>query len=185
MSARPVKDTFCSHCGVAFLTTSYPRTCEGCKTTIWSNPIPVAVALQPIRLDGRTGLLVIRRGIEPRKGLLALVGGFLEDHETYQEGGAREMREETGVVVASDTLSPFWFCSTEPKPNRVLLFVEGQPIDAHGLAPAVVNHETIERGLVFGPAGLDEVFAFPLHARAAERWFSAHGITGPHGFAPI
>ena len=44
--------------------------------------------------DGKTGLLVIRRGIQPGKDKLALVGGFLEDHETWAEGGAREILDK-------------------------------------------------------------------------------------------
>ncbi len=39
------------------------------------------------------------------------------------------------------------------------------------------------RGLVFGPDGLSEVFAFPLHVEAAQRYFGASGITGSHAFA--
>jgi hypothetical protein len=37
---------------------------------------------------------------------------------------------------------------------------------------------------VFGPEGLDEVFAFSLHAEAARKYFAGRGITGPHGFVP-
>lgn len=178
------KDTFCSYCGVAFGTTTYPRTCAGCKTTIWSNPIPVVVVLVPVIADGKKGLLVIRRGIEPRKGFVAIPGGFLEDHESYREGGAREVREETGVALEPSSIRPFWFSSTEPRPNRVLLFVEADPVRVGELPPPIVDAETEERGIVHGPEGLDEIFAFPLHARAAERWFLAHGITGPHRYAP-
>ena len=185
MSPQLAKDTYCSYCGKAFTTSGYPRTCEGCSTVIWSNPIPVVVALQPVRMNGKKGLLTVRRAIQPRKDLLALVGGFLEDHETYRDGGAREMREETGVIVEPSSLRPFWFTSTDPRPNRVLLFVEGDPLEASALPPAVVNAETSERGLVFGPRGLAEVFAFPLHARAAERWFLAHGIDGEHAFVSV
>ena len=185
MSPPLVKDTYCSFCGAAFTTSSYPRQCDGCQTTIWSNPIPVVVVLQPVQKAGRKGLLVVRRGIEPRRGQLALVGGFLEAHETYREGGAREMREETGVIVEPSTLRPFWFSSTEPLPTRVLLFVEGAPLDAAALPAAVVNPETTERGLVFGPSGLDEIFAFALHTRAAERFFLAHGIEGTSDFTNV
>ena len=185
MSPPLVKDTYCSFCGAAFTTSSYPRQCDGCQTTIWSNPIPVVVVLQPVQKAGRKGLLVVRRGIEPRRGQLALVGGFLEAHETCREGGAREMREETGVIVEPSTLRPFWFSSTEPLPTRVLLFVEGAPLDAAALPAAVVNPETTARGLVFGPSGLDEIFAFALHTRAAERFFLAHGVEGTSDFTNV
>ena len=180
------RDTFCSYCGAAFAPPlAYPRTCASCETTIWANPIPVSVVLLPVVKDGRTGLLVVRRGIPPGLGKLALVGGFLEEHETWQVGGAREMREETGVIVDAATLEPFWFTSTEPRPNRVLLFSLAKPVEAAALQPFAPDHETLERGLVFGPAGLSDVFAFPLHVEAARRFFAPHGVTGEHGFATI
>ena len=177
-----LRDTYCSYCGTAYETASdYPRTCPSCKTQVWANPIPVSVVLVPILHGGRIGLLVVRRDIEPRRGKLALVGGFLEEDETWQQGGAREIHEETGVVVDPGTLTTMWFTSTEPRPNRVLLFSVAASVDGE-LPPFAPNRETSERGLVFGPDGLGEVFAFPLHAEAARRYFAEHGITGPHDF---
>lgn len=181
------RDTYCSYCGTAYDASkgplSYPRTCASCKTQVWANPIPVSVVLVPVAKDGRTGLLVVRRAIEPRKDKLALVGGFLEEHETWAQGGAREILEETGVRVDASTLTPMWFTSTDPRPNRVLLFSVAKDVDATALGAYAPNHETSERGLVFGPGGLDDVFAFPLHAEAARRFFAERGITGEHAYA--
>ena len=128
---------------------------------------------------------MVRRGIPPEKGKLALVGGFLEEHETWQEGGAREVREETDVIVDPKTLSPFWFTSTAPRPNRVLLFSVAEPIDAKTLTPCEPSTETLERGVVFGPGGLEAVFGFPLHIEAARRFFEARGERGAHEFTPV
>lgn len=150
--------------------------------TIWANPIPVSVVLQPVDDGGRVGLLVVRRSIEPKKGLLALVGGFLEEHETWQVGGAREIREETGVDIEATGLEPFWFTSTEPKPNRVLLFSLARPIEASSMPPFTASNETSERGLIYGPGRLSEVFAFPLHVEAARRFFVARGVTAEHDY---
>jgi len=173
------RDAYCSSCGTAHTqTASYPRVCAHCGLQVWANPIPVSVVLVPVEMGDRTGLLVVRRGIEPRKGHLALVGGFLEEHETWQEGGAREVREETGVAVDPSTLTPLWFTSTAPRPNRVLLFSVAAPVKESELAPFSPNTETAERGVVFGPEGLDEIFAFPLHVEAARRFFHARTIEG-------
>lgn len=180
------RDSFCSFCGAAFAPPlRYPRTCAGCSTTIWANPIPVSVVLAPIVKDGRTGLLVVRRAGQPGDGKLALVGGFLEEHETWAEGGAREVREETGVVIDAGSLTPLTFASSAPRPNRVLLFSVAAPLDAAGLGPYVPSAETSQRGLVFGPGGLAEVFAFPLHVEAAARFFADRGLTGEHGFVTV
>jgi ADP-ribose pyrophosphatase YjhB (NUDIX family) len=150
---------------------------------VWANPIPVAVALVPVKDRGRTGLLVVRRAIEPRVGMLALVGGFVEEHERWQDGAAREVAEETGVVVDPTTIRLFDAVSTEPFPNRILMFATTAPVDAATLPTFTPSGESSGRGLVYGPAGLDEVFAFPLHIAAARRWFAEQGIAGPHAHA--
>lgn len=180
------RDSFCSFCGTAFAPPlAYPRACASCKTTIWANPTPVSVVLLPVALDRRMGLVVIRRAIQPQIGKLALVGGFLEEHETWQVGAARELREETGTVIDPATLSPYWFASTAPRPNRLLLFSIAAPIDASALGAFVRNAETSERGLIFGADGLDEVFAFASHVEVARRFFVQRGEDGPHGYVVV
>lgn len=183
-----VKDAFCSFCGTAFpAPLSYPRTCvnASCGADVWANPIPVSVVLAPVEHEGSSGLLVVRRGIEPRRGMLALVGGFVEEQETWQAAGAREAMEEAGVEINPATLEAFWFTSTEPRPNRVLLFSIAAPLKSEELAAFKPGPEASERGLVFGPGGLAEVFAFPLHMRAAERFFEARGARGAHRYTPV
>jgi ADP-ribose pyrophosphatase YjhB (NUDIX family) len=176
------RDSWCSFCGAAHVhTDQYPRTCPSCGVTVWSNPIPVSLVLVPVEVGDRTGLLVVRRAIEPRRGFLGLVGGFLESHETWQEGGAREVREEAGVEVDPATLTPLWFVSTRPCPDRVLLFSVAPPIPSGRLPPFRPSSESSERGLVFGPDGLEDLVAFPLHLEAIRRWRSS----GAHDFQPI
>ncbi|MFO0559164.1 MAG: NUDIX domain-containing protein [Polyangiales bacterium] len=180
------RDAFCHACGAAFEDVSrYPRTCSKCRAQVWANPIPVSVVLVPARVDGRLGLMVVRRAIEPQRGKYALVGGFLEEHERWQEGGAREVREETGVEVAADKLVTFWFTSTEPRPNRVLLFSIAEEMDARAWPGFTATNETDERGVIFGPEGLEGLFAFPLHVQAAQRFFTARGVEGPHEYRAL
>ena len=171
-------NSYCNFCGTEFGDIShYPRSCASCGAQVWANPIPVAVALVPVGV----GLLVVRRGIPPAVGKLALVGGFIEDHESWQVGCAREVLEETGVVVDPASCHVHWISSSEPKPNRILIFAVTQAVDA--LPAFVPNAETQERGVIFGPGGLDEDFAFSTHIEAAKRYFAARRITGHHAFA--
>lgn len=182
------RDAFCSFCGTAFPPPlKYPRKCPnaGCGVQIWANPIPVVVVAQPVEHKGRTGLLTIRRAIQPQKDLVSLVGGFLEDHETWQQGGAREVFEETGIRIDPAGLTPMWFSSTDPKPNRVLLFALAKPTTSESLPAFVPSPETSERGLIFGPQGLGEFFAFSLHQLTAERYFESVNISGPHDYITI
>ena len=181
---KRARDSYCSYCGTQFAEPLlYPRTCRGCGAQIWANPLPVTVVLAQI-IDGeRTGLLVVRRAIRPQIAKLALVGGFLEAHETWQQGGAREVREEAGVTIDPAQLEPHWFASSEPTPDRVMLFSLAPPLPASALPSFTPNGEASERGIIYGPGGLDGVFAFSTHVEAARRYFAARGVIAPHGFS--
>lgn len=60
----------------------------------YSNPRPTVSVLAE-REDGR--LLLVKRGIEPFKGLWDTPGGFMESGEEPEETARRELREETGL----------------------------------------------------------------------------------------
>jgi len=45
-------------------------------------------------------ILLVKRGVDPNKGLWAIPGGTLKLGETMRECAAREILEETGVTVA-------------------------------------------------------------------------------------
>ena len=53
------------------------------------------------------------------------------------------------------------------------------------MPPFTPSSETSERGLVFGPEGLAEAFAFSMHAEAARRFFAEHGQTGLHDYTRV
>ncbi len=93
---------FCSHCGSFNLEFTIPEgdsfkryVCENCKTIHYQNPNMVTGAI-PI-WDGK--VMLARRNINPRKGFWNLPCGFLELHETVEEGAIREVLEETGVDI--------------------------------------------------------------------------------------
>lgn len=70
--------------------------CVACGFIAYVNPRLVVTTL-PVTEDGR--VLLLRRGIEPARGLWAQPGGFLEIDETVREAAVRETLEEIGVVV--------------------------------------------------------------------------------------
>ena len=72
------------------------KRCDSCGFVYFFNPSAATVAFI---LNRQGELLVCRRGKEPAKGTLDLSGGFLDMHETGEEGIAREVKEETGLTV--------------------------------------------------------------------------------------
>lgn len=78
------------------------KQCVACGFTYYFNASAATVAFI---LNRRNELLVCRRAKEPAKGTLDLPGGFIDMHETGEEGVAREVLEETGLrVIQADYL---------------------------------------------------------------------------------
>nr|WP_221475617.1 NUDIX domain-containing protein [Sphaerisporangium rubeum] len=140
---------------------SWPRTCAECGNTSYLNPLPVAVMVLPVD----DGLLMVRRDVEPRRGLLALPGGFIDVGESWQQAAVRELREETGVVV--DAADVRLFDAVSAPDGTVLIFGLGPRTTADTLPPVVRTTETSEWLVIDGPQEL----AFPLHTQAAARFF--------------
>ncbi len=153
----------CGPCGARFPEgLAFPRRCAACGHVTYVNPVPVAVLLLPVD----DGLLVIRRAIEPRRGQLALPGGFIDFGESWQAAAARELREETGVVVDASEVRDFRVLSAPD--GTVLIFGIAPPRRAADLPPFRPSPETAEVAVLRGPAPL----AFPLHERVVAEYFA-------------
>ena len=93
---------FCSRCGASLRLGPLPGEdrdrlgCDACGFVAYVNPRLVVTAL-PVTAAGE--VMLLRRGIEPGRGLWAQPGGFLEIDETVEEGAIRETLEETGLVI--------------------------------------------------------------------------------------
>ncbi|HMG57107.1 MAG TPA: NUDIX hydrolase [Kofleriaceae bacterium] len=68
-------------------------------------PGPPVVAVGAIVFDDADRVLLIERGKPPGSGLWSVPGGKLEPRETLAQAVAREVREETGLVVEVGTLA--------------------------------------------------------------------------------
>jgi ADP-ribose pyrophosphatase YjhB (NUDIX family) len=69
------------------------RFCTYCGFIDYKNPLPVAVAIAVKEKK----ILLIKRGIAPKKGVWGPPSGFIEVGETPEEACLRELKEETGV----------------------------------------------------------------------------------------
>jgi ADP-ribose pyrophosphatase YjhB (NUDIX family) len=139
-----VLHSHCSYCGTAYPAgLGWPRACSACGETTWRNPLPVAVAILPVRTaGGRIGVVVQRRDIEPGRGRLALPGGFIEYGEDWRDALVRELREETGLVGDAGAVRLFAVRSA-PAANTIMIFGVLPEQDADGLpAPAPTAEST-------------------------------------------
>ncbi|WP_329114164.1 NUDIX domain-containing protein [Streptomyces sp. NBC_01465] len=130
------------------------------------NPLPVAVALQPVRDNDRTGLAVITRTIEPRIGGIALPGGYIDHLEDWRHAVVRELREETGIEADQDGVR---LADAMSAPDGFLLLFGLLPERAlQDLPPSVPTDETAGWHVLYAPQDL----AFPLHTAALRSWFA-------------
>ncbi|MCB9638400.1 MAG: NUDIX domain-containing protein [Myxococcales bacterium] len=157
------KDAHCSYCGEAFPEgMGWPRRCGYCQQTSYKNPLPVAVGIIPV---GR-GFLTIRRAIEPKKGALALPGGFMDHGESWQASCVREVFEETGLVYAPEQVKLF---HVESGGDGMLLVFGKLPSCKISALPDVEAYpEVSERVILYEP----EELAFPLHTKVLAMLFA-------------
>jgi len=103
--------------------------------------------------------MLVRRGVEPRKGRWDTPGGFLEEGEPPLDGLRRELREETGLEI---------------EPDRFF----GALIDLYGDgpdAPFILSLNWTARILGGTPAAADDISEI--------RWFAADELPGEEEIA--
>jgi 8-oxo-dGTP pyrophosphatase MutT (NUDIX family) len=157
------RNSHCSFCGQAFdAGQPWPRTCTRCGNTSFLNPLPVAVMLVPVD----AGLLAVRRGLEPGRGRLALPGGYINLGETWQQAGAREVVEETGLTIDPAHIREFAVRSADD--GSLLIFGLAAPLSLAGRSPFRPDAETLECLILREPAEL----AFALHTAVVREYFN-------------
>jgi ADP-ribose pyrophosphatase YjhB (NUDIX family) len=117
-----------------------------------------------------TALVVITRTIAPARGGIALPGGYVDDGEDWRQALVRELREETGIEVASRDVRLTDAASS--RDGHLLLFglLPERPVD--GLPPSTATDETAGWHLLRRP----EELAFPLHTLAVRAWFEGRYV---------
>ncbi len=86
----------CPSCG-GLLDAQRPHpACTACGRTAFRDP---KVGVGAVVRDAAGALLLVRRGVEPQKGRWALPAGYVDADEDPRAAAAREVLEETGLVV--------------------------------------------------------------------------------------
>ncbi|MBN1917447.1 MAG: NUDIX hydrolase [Verrucomicrobia bacterium] len=149
----------CRECGGALATRPIegrPRAvCPACGSISYVNPVPAAA----VAVVEHGCILLVKRAVEPKKGLWSLPAGFLEIDETVQECAVRETKEETGLDVALDGIIDVITVFDDPR-YVCLLVVFAAHVVGGTLAPGDDAAEA-------GAFGLDELppIAFKSHVR--------------------
>ena len=155
----------CSYCGHPFeADQAWPRLCAACGNTSFVNPLPVSVVLLPVD----DGLLVVRRNIAPQIGQLALPGGYINRGESWQRAGARELLEETGIMILPEDLREFRVKSA-PGGTTLLVFGVAPAMRSQDLPSFTPNEETQEIGVLTAPQEL----AFSTHTETMQEYFAS------------
>lgn len=94
---------FCPNCGKATLSYIDNRKwkCSECSLSIYNNVAAAVALVIIIEKDGVNNILLVKRGKEPRKGFLAIPGGFVDPGESAEEAAFRECSEEIGLIPES------------------------------------------------------------------------------------
>lgn len=91
---------YCPICGSdRFVVNNFKsKRCDSCGFIYYFNPSSATVA---IIINKKKEILVATRANDPAKGTFDLPGGFVDMNETGEQAVIREVREETGLNVAS------------------------------------------------------------------------------------
>ncbi len=118
---------FCPRCGHALSTKelfgAQRPWCPDCGYIVFRDPKLAVGAL--IVQDGR--VLLVRRGVIPRKGFWAMPSGFVEYDEQPRPALAREIREETGLEAEIGRVLEV-FPLADPNKKGVFLLFEARVI---------------------------------------------------------
>ena len=162
--------THCHFCGEAltrrFIEGRERLFCRACARPIYENPIP-ATCMVVVNTEDQ--VLLVKRSVDPRKGMWCLPGGFVELGEPPEAGALRELAEETGLNGTIDTL--LGVCTAPSTQYGSVLMVGYLITDAQGL-PVAGDDASQARWFSFHDL---PPIAFNSHKRFLDQYFRGAG----------
>lgn len=157
---------FCAKCGTESEMTEagWKRVCPACEAQHFPRTDPVAIMLA-VRGDK---CLLGRQKMWPA-GMWSCLAGFIEPGETLEQGAARELHEEAGIVCHPAN-AEYLFCQPWPFPSSLMIGMllpaenEDITIDPNELEAARWISRAEARAVLAGEH--DEIFAPPAFAVA-------------------
>ncbi|MCD6289142.1 MAG: GNAT family N-acetyltransferase [Anaerolineae bacterium] len=143
--------------------------CPACGFVYYLNPVVAAGTL--VEQDNR--IVLVRRGVEPGKGLWGLPAGYVEADESAEEAAVRETREECGLEVELDDLLNVYSFGEESGPRGVLILYS-----AHVVGGTLHAGDDAADAVWFTPETLppEEEIAFWTHRQALREWRRVRAI---------
>ena len=93
--------TYCPACGektLSYLATTHNKwVCSSCGLNVYNNNAAAVGLIITFIKENKEHILLVKRGREPRKGFLAVPGGFIDPGESAEQAAYRECKEETGL----------------------------------------------------------------------------------------
>jgi len=123
---------FCPRCAHALEDRPFEgkvrRTCPACGFIYFPDPKVAVVAL----IEANARVLLIRRALNPGRGLWALPGGYMDAGELPDAALRREVREEVGIEIAvGGLLEIFPMVNGGGSSLGIVLAFQARPLDPH------------------------------------------------------
>jgi 8-oxo-dGTP diphosphatase len=163
---------FCPKCGTELVRRSTGDrtrpTCPACGHVVYFNPVVGAGAL--IETDGR--VVLIRRGVEPKRGYWSFPSGYVEADELAEAAAVREAEEETGLQIELEDMLGVYSFGREPQTGVLILY------SAYPVAGTMKAGDDAEEVRAFAPAEVppDDQIAFHTHLQALRDWRRARAV---------
>lgn len=146
--------------------------CPDGHWTHWDNPVPVLAALVEIE-----GHILLARNASWGPKNFALITGFMERGETPEQGIAREMNEETGLVAQQISLIGVYEFIRK---NELIIAYHVQATGQIQLSPELAEYRLIRpEKLRPWRAGTGYAMAEWMRARGLEPEFTDWGAQAP------
>lgn len=143
-------------------------TCPACGFVFYFNPVVGAGVL--VEVERR--VVLVRRGVEPKRGFWCLPAGYVEADELAEAAAVREAWEETGLEVEIDDMLGVYSFGREPQTGVLILYA------AHVVGGSLRAGDDAQQVRTFAPDELppDDQIAFRTHLQALRDWRRARAI---------
>jgi len=170
--ARPLEFNYCPTCGHSLeVKQAFGRTrhfCPSCDRIIFREHKVAAGVL--VEHEGQ--VLLVRRRLNPRRGLWSLPAGFVDFDEAPTEAARRECREETGLDVEPIDLLDVFAGKGRGDADIIIVY------RARWAGGELRAADDVDRVGFFAPEDLPPL-AFPATREAIDKWHAARRGCSP------